>query len=96
MRRRDLGRTTGRLLRWLAGVGETYNDAAAFHAPSECYPLIDRGLGRSARKLLREEGILNAAGFDAFLAEVTRRTNARWVYESSLAHIGSYAYGEEG
>lgn len=59
---------------------ERFDDLASFHAPGECYPIVERGLARERRRLARRIKGLTGYPMRAVLREIERRTSSRWVY----------------
>lgn len=76
----NLGLVAQLLLRHAADEAFAYEDAAAFHAPSECLPLIRRGMLRQARLLRRRiRGLTGCNG-----REIVRRCAGRWLYMTGV------------
>lgn len=53
MGKQNLGRAVSILLAAQREADYAYEDLAAFHAPSECYPIVSRGIARRFRLVRR-------------------------------------------
>lgn len=61
-----------------------YNDIADFHAPIECYRLVQRNLQKKADQAIAESGFLCR---EVLAGVLRKRTSDRWFYFSSIAQF---------
>lgn len=65
---------------------ECIADLHAFHAPSECYRDVSKGLHRSLRKVKQQVRGLTKLRWSAFCREVERRTSPKFAYNFLPPH----------
>lgn len=80
----NLGQVATLLQQFADGCAQDYEDANAFHAPSECNVLIARGHSKVARRLRRRIHALTRQSSGAVMRELTRRVSGKWLYYSGI------------
>lgn len=79
-RGRNIGRACTMVLEYAEQRAAEIEDLHAFHAPSECYPLVRKGAVREHRRLRRRVKAVTGLKWVEFVREVDRRTSPRTSY----------------
>lgn len=77
---KNLGAALSLIIQQRRSEGELYNDLDAFHAPSECYPLVERRIDRERAETLKRIREMTGLKFKAVVREAVRRTSPRFVH----------------
>jgi len=70
---KNLGKAVSILARQEAASHFAFEDLAAFHAPSECYPIVERGERRRARLARRHAEAVAGAPLRVIAKEARKR-----------------------
>ena len=77
---RNIGKGASIYRAFARGCDQEFDDLHAFHAPSECVPLVQRSQLRRFRVVRRHIKSVTGLRFNAFIKEAERRTSGRWIY----------------
>jgi hypothetical protein len=70
---KNLGKVVGILARAEADEHFAYEDLSAFHAPSECYPIVAKGLAKKNRRARKLAEAIAQAPLRVILKQAARR-----------------------
>lgn len=80
---RDLGRAATLVASFHRSVDDAYEEAHAFGAPSECFPLIRAGHCRAFRRIRRRVKAITGLPWRVYTREIERRTTKKFAYTSN-------------
>ncbi len=76
---RNLSRAASLIAHQIRNEAERFEDLRAFHAPNECYPLVECGDARERRRLARRIKGITGYSLRIVLRELEHRTSSKWV-----------------
>ena len=94
-RGRNIGRACTMVLEFAKQQNEAYEDLRAFHAPSECYPLVRKSAVREHRRLRRRVKSVTGLKWVEFVNEIEHRTTPRVTFYR-LGFLGAAEYPGDG
>jgi hypothetical protein len=81
MKGHDIGKGVTILRKFNEDREFAQEDLATFYAPSECYPIVERGFDRKFRTIKKKIKGVTGLKFKVFSEEIVRRTSSKWAWK---------------